>query len=133
MGGAVLIVLDTHAWIWWTSGSKRLPRRALNAIGREKSIGVCAITCWEVGMLVANGRLGFDRDVLLWIREALAQPRVELIPLTPEIAVTSTTFGKGYPEDPADRLIVASALHHRAPLVTADTRIRACRAVTCIW
>ena len=128
-----MIVLDTHAWIWWTNGSDRLSSAAGRAIEKEREIGVCAISCWELAMLVSGGRLGLDRDPLLWIRESLSQPRVLLLPLTPEIAVASAGFGPDYPKDPADRLIIATAQNHRAEVATADRKMRSLRQVNSIW
>ncbi len=84
-------------------------------------------------MLVSKGRLQLDRDVLLWIRQALALPRVTLIPLSPEIAVTSTTLGPGFPGDPADRILAATALRLRTPLVTRDRRLRSLKTLSTIW
>ena len=84
-----MIVLDTHAWIWWTASPARLSNRARARIDAAAELGVCAISVWELGILVARGRLVLDRDVLVWARQALAIPRVALLPLTPEIAVAA--------------------------------------------
>jgi PIN domain nuclease of toxin-antitoxin system len=82
-----LILLDTHVWVWWAAEPKKLSARARKAVESIDEIGVSAISPWEVAMLVSKGRLELDRDVLLWIRQALALPKVSLVPLSPEIAV----------------------------------------------
>lgn len=128
-----MIVLDTHAWIWWAAGSKQLGARARRRIRTAKRVLVPAIATWEVAMLVQRGRLEVDRPLLSWIRQALALPDVELVPLTPEIAVRAAGLGNGFPGDPADRLIVATALESRSPLVTKDERLRGSRAVETVW
>lgn len=74
-------------------------------------------------MLVRRGRLDLDRPVLTWIRQALALPGVEIAPLTPEVAVRASALGGGV-SDPADRIIAATALEARAPLVTLDEGLR---------
>ena len=127
-----MIVLDTHAWIWWTADPDRLSTRARHAIEQATDVGVAAISCWEVAMLVEKARLELDRDVLLWIRQALAQPRCTLLPLTAEIAVAAARLGDGG-GDPADRLIAATALGRRAPLVTKDQRLRRSKSLHTIW
>jgi len=127
-----MIVLDTHAWIWWTSSPGKLSRRARAAIDAGGDLLVPAISCWEVAMLVAKKRLELDRDVLVWIRQALAQARVEIAPLVPEIAVQSAALGE-FQGDPADRLIVATALHHRAVVLSKDERIRTCELIDVVW
>ncbi|HVO49911.1 MAG TPA: type II toxin-antitoxin system VapC family toxin [Thermoanaerobaculia bacterium] len=129
-----MILLDTHAWIWWAAETpRRLTARARRAIAESPSIAVSAISPWEVAMLVAKGRLELDRDVLVWIRQALALPRVTLVPLTPEIAVRSTRLGAGFPGDPADRIIVASARELGASLVTKDQVLRRAEGVRTVW
>lgn len=126
-----MIVLDTHAWIWALSNPEKLSARARRRIAGEESLGVSVISTWEVAMLVAKNRLTLDRDVLVWVRDALAQPKVTLLPLTPEIAVASTRLA--IHGDPADRMIVATAMTHAVDLVTADQALRASRAVKTIW
>lgn len=84
-------------------------------------------------MLVEHERLRLDRDLMDWIYQALALPRVVLLPLSPEVTVKSTQLGPGFPGDPADRLIVATAILESAKLVTRDKRIRRYPAVTTLW
>ena len=128
-----MIVLDTHAWIWWLSDPGRLSKSAAEAIRDARAIGVSAISCWEVAMLVERQKIALDRDVLDWLEEALAQPRVELLPLTPAISVRSTKLGHGFHGDPADRIIVATAVELSADLISRDDRIRAYPATRCVW
>lgn len=84
-------------------------------------------------MLVTKGRIGLDRDTLEWLESALGKPRVELIPLTPSIAVQATQLGSTFPSDPADRIIAATAIVESATLVTKDSKIRKYLAVTTVW
>ena len=128
-----MIVLDTHAWVWWVAGSKNLGARARRRIRSSERVLVPAISTWEVAMLVQKGRLEFDRPLLSWIRQALTDPHVELVPLTPEIAVRAAGLGANFPGDPADRLIVATALESRAPLATKDERLRRWEGVETFW
>lgn len=117
------ILLDTHAWIWLMSGSKRLGPKARKAIQRATNtdaILVSAISPWEVAMLVSKGRLVLDRDVGEWVQAALAHPQIHLAALSPEIAVASTRMPGVLHSDPADRIIAATARHGDAVLVTDD-------------
>jgi len=75
-----VIVLDTHAWLWWLAEPSKLSRAARQAIDEADAIGVCAISAWELGMLVRRGRISLDRDVGAWIRQALAPRRVAPAP-----------------------------------------------------
>ena len=128
-----MILADTHAWIWWVGDPAQLSKRARRAFEESDKIGVCAISCWEIAMLVAKQRIGLDRDVLAWIKQSLAQPRFELIAISPEIAVEAGRLSGRLRGDPADRLIVAAAMLSKAELVTKDRRIRSFPEIRTIW
>jgi PIN domain nuclease of toxin-antitoxin system len=81
---------------------------------------VSAITPWEIALLASKKRIDVHRDVLEWVRAALARPGVALVALDPEIAVASTRLPFEMHSDPADRILVATARHLGATLVTAD-------------
>jgi PIN domain nuclease of toxin-antitoxin system len=128
-----VIVVDTHVWVWWLSAPDKLTAKARRALDAATEVGVSAISCWELAMLVAKNRIELDRDVLLWIQQALAQPRMNLFPLSPEVAVASTRLEGGFHGDPGDRLIAATCLYYRARLVTKDERLRRYRPLTTVW
>jgi PIN domain nuclease of toxin-antitoxin system len=93
---------------------------AINLASREGRIRISAITPWEIGLLASKNRINLHLDVLAWIREALSKPGVRLAALEPEIAVESTRLPFEIYPDPADRILVATARHLGATLVTAD-------------
>jgi PIN domain nuclease of toxin-antitoxin system len=109
-------------------GDNRLGSRTKAEIARVGSAGdllVSAITPWEIGVLVSKRRIDLHRDALVWVREALSMPGVSLISLDPEIAVASTRLPFEMHSDPADRILVATARHMGATLVTADKALLA--------
>ena len=120
-----MIVLDTHVWVWWVNDSTRLNEAQRQAIARNEDdrIGVSAFSCWEVAKLCEYGRLDLPVGVAEWFRAALCYPGVSLLPLTPEIAVESTSLPGAFHRDPADQVIVATARVHDCPLVTSDDKI----------
>lgn len=61
--------------------------------------------------------------VLEWMKNALSHPKIQLLPLTPDIIVLSTQLPGNFHKDPADQLIVATAIKLEAPLLTKDTKI----------
>jgi len=132
-----VIVLDTHALIWWASGNKEeLSVAALQAIETELDGGqifVSSISAWELAMLVAKGRLALSMDVAEWLSHIGSIDAVSFIPVDNELAVKSTELPGEFHKDPADRLIVATARKFAAPLVTADEKIRAYQHVRTIW
>src|SRR5438046_8939631 len=102
-----MIVLDTHVWIWWVSEPARLGRVAKQEIHRAKRIGVPSICCLEVATLVSRNRITLDRPPLQWLHDALALPRVDLLAITPAVAVTAVGLQAFFPVVPHDRLDAA--------------------------
>lgn len=128
-----MIMLDTHAWIWWTNESSKLSQGAFNTIQDKDRLGVSVISCWEVAMLVAKQRIGFKMDVQDWIDMALELPKIQLIPLDPKSAVLSSRLPGTFHADPADRLIVATCLNLGLSLITKDKRIARWGQIHVIW
>jgi PIN domain nuclease of toxin-antitoxin system len=127
------VVLDTHAWIWWVSEPAKLGRVARREIGRAKKIGVPAICCLEVATLSSRGRIRLDRPALEWMQDALALPCVELISITPAVAVKAAELPTSFSGDPADRLVAATAILESALLITKDQRIQDSEIVRTAW
>ncbi|MBN2718438.1 MAG: type II toxin-antitoxin system VapC family toxin [Deltaproteobacteria bacterium] len=128
-----MILLDTHAWIWWVTGSPKLSKKAQTAIDEAPVKLIPAISVWETAMLVAKDRLGLDRDVETWVSQALKLPGVELAGLSPSISVRATRLPGTFHGDPADRMIAATAMEYGVPLVTKDQELTAYRHVETIW
>lgn len=120
-----MIVLDTHIWVWWVDGSRRLTNGQLEYIHQygPEGLGLSVISCWEVAKLVEGERLELTCPVRDWIAQALAYPGIHLLALTPEIAIASTQLPGAFHRDPADQLIVATARLHDSLLLTADAKI----------
>jgi len=113
------VVLDTHVWVWMAAGDERAGKLR----GYAGRLILPAISVWETAMLAAKGRLKLKPDVDAWVAQNLEAP-VELEPLSAEISIRSSRLGD-FHGDPADRLIVATALVLQMPLVTADQQIHA--------
>ncbi|MBA2383599.1 MAG: type II toxin-antitoxin system VapC family toxin [Actinobacteria bacterium] len=129
-----MIVLDTHAWIWWVDGSRKLSRSARRAIEEADRVGICAISCWELGTLVARRRLALDREVGVWVDQALGQDRIEVLPVTPATALAAALLDRErFPLDPADRLIYAAAVAENCRLVTKDRHLHALDGERTLW
>ena len=128
-----MIVIDTHVWVWWQADPKRLSKKAARALKNAKSIGVPAICLWEFSMLVQRDRIRIDRSALEWLNDVLDVPGVRIVELTPSVAVQSTRLPSTFHNDPADRLIVATALNEGAPLISADHKFVDIPGLELIW
>jgi PIN domain nuclease of toxin-antitoxin system len=129
-----VIVLDTHAWLWWLAAPERLSDAARKAIDQASSIGVSTLSAWEIATLVTRGRMSLDRDVSLWVRQGLADARIESLAPSATVAVAAGLLDAGsFPGDPVDRLIYATARSAGATLITRDEAIRAFDSVSTLW
>lgn len=132
-----MIVLDTHALVWWVNGdSTPLSPTARKAIEGELTGGeilVSSISAWELGMLVSRGRLALSIDVTEWLAAVGEIKAVRFVPVDNEIAVKSTELPGEFHKDPADRIIVATSRKFAVPIVTADEKIRDYPHVRAIW
>lgn len=130
-------ICDTHILLFWAHEPERLTSTARQALelGRAKgALAIADISLWELALLHERGRLVLPADVSagFYLKQLLAALRLQVLPITPEIALLSrsTLFQHG---DPADRLIGATALQLGAPLITADTKLRALPDLDTLW
>jgi len=131
-----MIVLDTHAWIWFTSKPEALSKKAQKAVDaavKEKNVLVSSISVWEVALLVNKKRLKLSMDVTDWIAKSESLPFIQFIPVSNSIAVKSVNLPQPLHPDPADRIIIATALSIGAPLVTKDKKISDYAPIKTIW
>ena len=120
-----MIVLDTHIWVWWIYNDDRLSEKYRHAIQRaeEDGLGLSVISCWEVAKLVEVQKLTLHCPLDEWMNTALSYPGIELLELTPHIAIESTRLPGRFHRDPADQIIVATARVHEVQLLTIDEKI----------
>jgi PIN domain nuclease of toxin-antitoxin system len=126
-----MVVLDTHATVWWTLSPTLLSSKANDAIERAERLGIPAIVFWEVSLLVRKKRLDLGLPVQAWADELRSISRVVELPLTADMALKADQLSL-HP-DPADRFLVATALHHNVPLVTKDKLLRKFKGVKTVW
>jgi PIN domain nuclease of toxin-antitoxin system len=129
-----MILLDTHAILWLAQIPELLSDGATEAISsarQEDGLAIADKSLWELAMLISRGRVGVRtsmRDFLEAVEQNFA-----VLPITSAIAERATKFSNRYPNDPADRLIGATAIAHGIKLVTKDEAIRASGEVDCVW
>ena len=116
-------MLDTCGWIWIASGNSRVTSKIRTALNKTDWL-VSAISVWEIAMLEAKKKIELSYSIDRWVDEALIKvPRLTLAPLSPEISIISCNLKNCNHSDPADRIIIATAMQYHATLVTADIKI----------
>lgn len=120
-----MILLDTHIWVWWIAGDPSLPVRYRDYLREQESGGlaVSVISCWEVALKAAQGKLELTGEAPEWIQAALDYPGIRLAELTVDVVVEANRLPSGLHRDPADRMLVATARLLGIPLLTADAAI----------
>ena len=119
------VLLDTHVLHWWTAEPERISAEAHAAIIDADELAVASITWFELAWLAHHARVVVTMPVRTWL-ERLASA-VRTVPASPAIADTAVALTTGFPGDPADRLIYATAVEHSWSLVTKDRRLRSHR------
>lgn len=116
------ILLDTCAAIWMGEPGALRPEAALaieEASDRGVSVLISPMTAWEVGQLVARGRLALDCDPKVWFA-GLVEEGVEIAPLSADALVDSSFLPSSPLRDPVDRILAATARAHGYRLMTRD-------------
>ena len=130
-----MILLDTQSVIWLNQEQEKLSRTAVQVISDTRSSGealaIADITLWEIARAVTKNKVTLSVPLEAALDEVASLYRV--LPITPRIAGTAMTFAREFPGDPADRIIAATAIAHKIPLISSDKRIRASGEVPCIW
>jgi PIN domain nuclease of toxin-antitoxin system len=121
-----VILLDTHVLIWSLQDAPGLGSEARILLDEQllaDGLMISAISVWEIALLAKKSRIVLGMDVAMWIEEALALPGLVLAAIEPPIAIDGVMLPGDFHNDPADRIIIASARHHRLPLLTVDQAI----------
>jgi PIN domain nuclease of toxin-antitoxin system len=120
-----MIVLDTHILVWWANQDEKLTATQVDKIRASPVLAISVISFWEIAKLTELGRLTLKMPVLNWFQDILSYPKIQLIPLSPEIIVQSTQLPGTFHKDPADQIITATAITLGCPLLTQDAKILA--------
>jgi len=114
-----MILLDTHIWLRWLLPSQTLPIKLIGQIELAETVSVSAISCWEVVMLVEKQRIKLALPVEQWLKEASIGSGVDVLPITCNISCLAGMLPKHH-KDPADHIIIATALYHNLKLMSLD-------------
>ncbi|MEL6579456.1 MAG: PIN domain-containing protein [Cyanobacteria bacterium J06621_12] len=117
------ILLDTHIWLWYLLGSDQSTTNLRTIIDTEQNeLWLSPISVWETVILAEKGRLELNSEPITWVKRYLRVLDVKEARLTYEIAMLSRQLKLSH-QDPADRFIAATAIHHNLVLATVDSRL----------
>lgn len=131
-----MIVLDTHAWVFFISNPELLSQRAkecLDAAVEKKNIIISSISVWEIALLIAKKRLILTLKLNDWIAKSEMLTFFKFIPVDNSIAIKSVYLPQPLHSDSADRIIIATAISLGTPIVTKDEKILNYPHVQTIW
>ena len=131
-----MIILDTHSFVWLIKTPLKLSAKAKKEIlkaQKEKEIFISSISAWEIALLVKEGKLNLGIEVSQWVEKLARNSAIHFIPVDNEIAIKSVNLVDFTNKDPADRIIVATAKHLGAKLITSDRRILKYKGVQAVW
>lgn len=121
-----MILLDTHVWICFLSNPDRIPKKATQEIDEAKknhSLYVSSISLWVFAILVKKGRLELNMNAGEWLKKSEKHPFLNFLPIDNNLAMESVNLPEPFYDDPADRIIVATSIKMKMPLITIDQRI----------
>jgi PIN domain nuclease of toxin-antitoxin system len=133
MGGDV-IVLDTHVLLWWALDPGQLSKRATAALREMEQEGgyASSVSIWELGIKIERRKLELPLTIEEFARRIERGGIVELVPVDTRVWLRSLSLDWVHP-DPADRVIVATALIKQVPVLSKDRAVRSCREVATVW
>lgn len=126
-----MIVLDTHVLLWWTLEPARLSVRATHELAQATELGIPSIVFWEVSLLARRKKVVLGSSSAAWAESVLAIPRSRPLVLTPQIAIKADELDMH--ADPADRFIAATAIEHKASLLSKDRLLSTVAGLDVMW
>lgn len=120
-------LLDTHIVLWWWVDDRKLPKEHAKLIERSErsgtSVGLSAISLWEIAKLVERGRFKLARSIDDSLEQLETSALITVLPLSGRVAIESTRLGARFHADPIDQIIAATARCHGLTLLTVDAQI----------
>jgi PIN domain nuclease of toxin-antitoxin system len=135
VGETQVILVDTHVVVWLAFDQNRISRKARTAIDDARKnadgLAISDITLLELATLARKGRIRLEISLESFLQEI--ESRFVVLPMTGRICARAVALPAACPQDPADRIIAATALVEGLSLLTADREIRQSRTVQTIW
>jgi len=116
-------VLDTSTLLWWTLAPQKLSKKAVRALEGTETIIISSISFWEIGIKTKRKLIDLGKPIATFFETVETLERVVIHDVSLKIWLASLDL-KWDHKDPADRVIVATAQHLEAQLVSPDAEIK---------
>jgi PIN domain nuclease of toxin-antitoxin system len=114
------LLLDTHIWLWMHLAPENLVPRVHRALTDLKhQLWLSPVSVWELSILVEKGHMSFSQGANAWVEKSLKESGLREASFTMSVAALLEATREMH-RDPADRLLVATAMAYSLTLVTAD-------------
>jgi PIN domain nuclease of toxin-antitoxin system len=131
--GEPVILLDTCALLWLNGDRRQFTPVALRELNRQAgALAISAISLFEIGIKAKRGKLRLPLPPRQWFHDMTEQYHLLELPITADIAAKAADLPEIH-VDAFDRLIIATAMHHHASIVTADRTIPSYPGVRVVW
>lgn len=127
-----MVLLDTHVWAWSLVAPKRVTANAKRDIADAGSVFVSPVSIYEIGQKARLGKWPEMLPYLARLPDLLVEEGGVCARVEPNICLAAATLDWPH-RDPFDRILAATALHHRAPIVSADTVFDTLPQLRRIW
>lgn len=118
------VLLDTHAFLWWISGSPKLSDTARETIANERNeLLFSVVSGWEISIKAGVGKLGLPDTPKEFVTEQILLNDLKVLPVNLNHALRVYELPDHH-QDPFDRLLVSQALVEETPILSADPEVR---------
>ena len=131
-----MIMLDTHALLWYQNDRDQIPPRTLKQINHFFKIHrlmISQITLWEISMLFEKKRINLSIPFREYMQIFSRVSQIKTAGITPSVAAKCYELKDDLDGDPADRIIASTALDLGIPIVSKDTRFNKVKDLNVIW
>jgi PIN domain nuclease of toxin-antitoxin system len=119
-------IFDTCLLLFLARPEEKIAPAVRDALAKEGcDYFVSAISAWEIGLLASRGRVHLTQAPLDWFRSFVDDRNTRVLDVTPEVFVASSFLPQPLHNDPADRILIATAREHDLTIITRDQAILA--------
>lgn len=128
-----MFILDTHVLLWLVSSQTELSEKAKKVIRTNSgSLYVSSISAFEIAIKHYKKKLELPLSPDIWFKKAISLHGIDEITINSEILVHSASLPPIH-NDPADRIIISTAMIHKAKIISKDKIVKKYPDVSVIW